>query len=72
MDILIVYKNEQKANVVSRSEIKIGEKFSTGITKEGKEIIKEITEVHEQRKERGTYADESKRRNWANVSYSNI
>ena len=40
-----------------------------GCTNDGKPIMKTIVNIHEQRKERGTYADESKRRMWAKISY---
>lgn len=45
-------------DVVSIEEVKVGDEF-----------MKTIVNINEQRKERGTYDDESKRRMWAKVSY---
>lgn len=53
--------------VVSESPAIIGNQFQDGCNGEGKPIMVTITNVIESRKERGIYADESKRRMWAKV-----
>ena len=55
-------------DLVSNELLNVGDTFSIGKTMDGKEIIKEINLIIEQRKERGTYNDESKRRIWGKVS----
>lgn len=66
MDLL--KKNTDKSfNVVNSTEIKEGDIVQIGQL-EGKPIYHTITTIHEQRKKRGTYVDESKRRMWARVS----
>ena len=46
------------------------DEITIGYTNDNKPIVKIISNIHEQRKERGTYADESKRRMWAKISYN--
>lgn len=54
-------------DVVCKSEITIGNDVIIG-QHEGKPIVKKVSEIYEQRKEKGIYVDEGNRRNWANVS----
>lgn len=69
MSITMLKNNRNNTyDVVSTSEILIGGEFSSGNNIEGKDIIVTIKEVHEQRKEKGTYENELKRRMWARVS----
>jgi len=67
IDLLINYK-DGKMGVVCKEEIKVGDEIILGYTNDRKPITQVIKEVHEQRKERGVYVDESNRRNWAKVS----
>jgi len=68
-DILKKYDNNT-IDIVSEKELNTGDTFIFSHTADGKPIIKAIDEIIEQRKERGTYDDESKRRFLAKVSYS--
>lgn len=68
IEILKKFDNST-VDVVSREEVKVGDEFMIGRTNDGKPIMKMIVNIHEQRKERGTYDDESKRRMWAKISY---
>lgn len=61
--------DKNSADVVSQQEVKIGDEFMIGRTVDGKPIMGKIDVIHEQRKERGVYVDESNRRMWAKVSY---
>ena len=60
--------NDNTFDVVSETEVAAGDNVVIGYTKENKPIYQPINSVIEQRKERGTYVDESKRRFWAKVS----
>ena len=60
-----------KADVVSFGEMKIGDTFISGNV-QGKSIIGTITEILEQRKERGELKDENNRRNWAQVNFTTV
>lgn len=63
---LIKYsKNEY--GVVSNSQINVGDKFVIGQDLNSKPIISEVSEIIEQRKEKGVYSEESRRRMWARV-----
>ena len=60
--------NDNTFDVVSETEVAAGRNVIIGYTKGNEPIYQPINSVIEQRKERGTYIDESKRRFWAKVS----
>lgn len=62
--------NDGSWDIVSfPNEVKQGDEFQIGFNSVTKEpIMKTINNIVEQRKERGRYEDESKRRFWARVS----
>jgi len=66
----LLKRNEDKSfEVVSEKEIVVGDIFVTGWNSTTKEnIYQTVNNIHEQRKEKGTYIDESNRRMWAKVS----
>lgn len=66
MDVLIV-RNENIFDVVHHSEVLVGDEFVYGLDTNNKPIKRKIIEIVEQRKERGNYDDERKRRMWAKV-----
>ena len=69
MSITMLKNNRNNTyDVVSTSEILIGDGFNSGSNIKGEDIFVTIKEVHEQRKEKGTYENELKRRMWARVS----
>ncbi len=58
-------------DIVSDDEITIGNHFYNGkVSTDKRPISVTISEIHEQRKERGQYKNESDRRMWAKVSAS--
>lgn len=61
--------NANTIDVVSTKELMIGDEIEVGRTNGGRPILMPIVTIHEQRKERGIYTDESKRRMWAQISY---
>lgn len=67
IDILMKI-DSNTVTVVSPLEISVGDEIAVG-AKEGKLIMRTIATIHEQRKERGVYNDENKRRMWAKISY---
>lgn len=69
---MVTILKKEKGNIcdiVSEKEICIGDDLIVGITKEGHQITASVINIHEQRKERGIYKDEGKRRMWAKISY---
>lgn len=59
-------------DVVSHSEINVGDIFEHGIDSNKIPQKYTVDQIIEQRKEKGTYADESKRRMWAKINVSKI
>lgn len=66
MDILIT-RRDGTLEVVNQSSVQVGDAIITGRDSDGKPIVKNVIEILEQRKERGIYSDESRRRMWAKV-----
>lgn len=55
--------------IIKPKEVQIGDQFVIGFDSTAKlPILKEVKVIHEQRKGKGTYKDESKRPFWAKVS----
>ena len=67
IDVLLKYA-DGKMDVVSKGEVKVNDEVVMGYTNDRKPILHVIKEVHEQRKERGVYRDETNRRMWAKIS----
>ncbi len=67
MDILI-QRSKEMFDVVNQSDVSVGDEFFYGLNQQSQPIKRAITEVLEQRKERGEYKDESNRRMWAKVN----
>lgn len=68
MDVLI-FKSET-ADVVSMSEICVGDIFIYGYNSTTREPIqRRVTDVIEQRKEKGVHKEEANRRMWARVKH---
>lgn len=66
----ILQKNRDNTiDCVQLEEIKVGDEFPFGFDQNNRPMYAHVTEIHEQRKERGTYLDESRRRNWAKISW---
>lgn len=61
---LLKYNTDGTLNVVSREPL-VGDQIDHFFIKEKKYVI---TNIVEQRKERGTYTDESKRRMWQRIA----
>lgn len=60
--------NDKSFDIVSKQQVSTGDKFICGHDKDNKPIYHVIETIFEQRKERGTYEDESKQRFWAKVA----
>ena len=61
--------NDKTFDVVCEKEVSIGDEFVVGYNPvEKKEIKQIVAKIYEQRKEKGVYNDESKRRIWAKIS----
>lgn len=61
--------HDETFDIVSENEIVLGDEFVIGFNPETKvSNFKKVDNIIEQRKERGTYKDESKRRFWAKIS----
>lgn len=63
---------KRKDNVldcVKHGEIALGTRFQIGLDKNNKPLFAKIVEIIEQRKERGKYEDEKRRRNWARIKW---
>ena len=67
MDILCKYESDVYGILTKEGAI-FGDKVQVGINlKENTPIFKEVIQIIEQRLERGTYEDESRRKVWAKV-----
>jgi hypothetical protein len=61
------YNEPQTYGFVSMSAITVNEKVVIGQASNGKDILANVTEILEQRPERGTYTNEKSRRIWQKI-----
>ena len=65
--IVLIQRSGGVCDLVNATEVSVGDEFFYGVDKDNRPQKRVVMEVIEQRKERGEYTDESKRRMWARV-----
>lgn len=69
----LIERKDGTLDLVNHSEMNIGDEFNHSYNSiDKKQIYGVITEIIEQRKERGIYSDETNRRFWAKVRFNKI
>ena len=71
MDILFKY-SANTLGILTPNGALVGDKITVGYTEENLPIQKQISHIIEQRREKGTYVDESKRKMWTKVEVAEL